>query len=162
LPKELDLPKTEISQPQDTLSNDHLQLPTQSTLGTPINNTLSKNFTKSLTSITNIPNEIFAQICAHLPPSDLLTLTLVCRQLNELLCSPNSEQTQAIWRNSRERFLRFFQLNPPPGLDEKSYFVLRKLENGCQFCHHGIGLIKVYWEFFVRCCEACLDKNTMR
>src|SRR6266536_850284 len=38
LPKELDLPKTEISQPQDTLSNDHLQLPTQSTLGTPINN----------------------------------------------------------------------------------------------------------------------------
>ncbi|CAG8540195.1 15381_t:CDS:2 [Funneliformis mosseae] len=156
-PKEL--PKsivTEIPSPQVTLPNDQLRQPTRPNLETQFNHSFPKNFTM-------IPNEIFAQICAHLPPSDLLSMTLVCRKLNELLCSLHSQETQAIWKTSRTRFLRFLQLNPPPELDEKSYFVLRQLENGCQFCHgHGIGLIRVYWEFRVRCCESCLDKNTMR
>jgi len=45
-------------------------------------------------------------------------------------------------------------------MDEKSYIVLKRLDKGCQFCNEK-NFVKVYWEFRVRCCESCLDKNTM-
>jgi hypothetical protein len=112
-------------------------------------------------SLTTIPNELFVQICANLPPSDLLSLTLVCKKFRDLLCSPNSTETQAIWRTSRMRFMKFLQLPPPRGMDEKNYIVLKQLEKGCQFCRKT-NFVRVYWEFRVRCCDSCLENNIMR
>ncbi|CAG8460769.1 5185_t:CDS:2 [Rhizophagus irregularis] len=150
LPKNLELPTAEISQ-YTSSSNDDLHIPTRLTLETSI----------SKKNLTDIPNEIFVQICANLPPSDLFSLTLVCKKLKGLLCSPGSKETQAIWRNSRMRFMRFLQSPPPHNMDEKSYIVLKQLDKGCQFCNEK-GYVKVYWEFRVRCCDLCLDDHTMR
>lgn len=150
MPKNLELPTAEISQ-YTSSSNDDLQHQTRLTLETPI----------SKKNLTDIPNEIFVQICANLPPSDLFSLTLVCKKLKGLLCSPGSKETQAIWRNSRMRFMRFLQSPPPHNMDEKSYIVLKQLDKGCQFCNEK-GYVKVYWEFRVRCCDLCLDEFTMR
>ncbi|GES88655.1 hypothetical protein GLOIN_2v346406 [Rhizophagus clarus] len=144
LSKNLELPTAEISQYTTSSSNDDLQHSTSI-------------FKKNL---TDIPNEIFVQICANLPPSDLFSLTLVCKKLKGLLCSPGSKETQAIWRNSRLRFMRFLQYPPPSNLDEKSYIVLKQMDKGCQFCNEK-NFVKVYWEFRVRCCESCLDEKTM-
>lgn len=149
LPKNLELPTAEISQ-YTSSSNDDLHIPTRLTLETSI----------SKKNLTDIPNEIFVQICANLPPSDLFSLTLVCKKLKGLLCSPGSKETQAIWRNSRMRFMRFLQSPPPHNMDEKSYIVLKQLDKGCQFCNEK-GYVKVYWEFRVRCCDLCLDDHTM-
>lgn len=149
MPKNLELPTAEIS--QYTSSNDDLHIQTRLTLETSI----------SKKNLTDIPNEIFVQICANLPPSDLFSLTLVCKKLKGLLCSPGSKETQAIWRNSRMRFMRFLQSPPPHNMDEKSYIVLKQFDKGCQFCNEK-GYVKVYWEFRVRCCDLCLDDHTMR
>ena len=68
----------------------------------------------------NIPISIFIKICEYLPPSDLLSLTGVCKRFREFLCSPESQITQDIWRLSRLKFLPELQLPPPeemcPGL----------------------------------------------
>ncbi|CAG8568841.1 7645_t:CDS:2, partial [Acaulospora colombiana] len=112
--------------------------------------------------IINIAIEIFMNICEHLPPSDLLSLVLVCQKFREILCNV-SPIAQKIWKTSRLKFLRYLQKPAPPGMDEKGYIVLRQLEKGCQFCRdHGSGFVKVYWEFRARCCETCLDKRTTR
>jgi hypothetical protein len=150
LPKNLESPTAEISQYTSSSNDDDLQRPTRLTLETPI----------SKINLTDVPNEIFVQICANLPPSDLLSLTLVCKKLKSLLCSPGSKETQAIWRTSRIRFMRFLQSPPPHNMDEKSYIVLKQ-DKGCQFCNEK-NFVKVYWEFRVRCCDLCLDEHTMR
>ncbi|RIA89932.1 hypothetical protein C1645_169983 [Glomus cerebriforme] len=157
LPRNLELSTTEIPQYNNNniSSNDDPKRPTR------LLNTLESPISKIPKNLTDIPNEIFVQICANLPPNDLFSLTLVCKKIKGLLCSPTSKDTQAIWRTSRIRFMRFLQSPPPCRMDEKSYIVLKQLEKGCQFCHEK-GFVKVYWEFRVRCCESCLDKYTMR
>ncbi|CAG8474044.1 1704_t:CDS:2 [Diversispora eburnea] len=112
--------------------------------------------------------ELFAKICGHFSPNDLLSLVLVCRKFREYLCNPNNRGfSSKIWKTSRLKFLRFLQTPPPIRMSEKDYIVLRQLDKGCQFCRSqgigiGIGFIKVYWEFRVRCCEMCFDKRTTR
>ncbi|CAG8482051.1 5054_t:CDS:2 [Ambispora gerdemannii] len=104
--------------------------------------------------------KIFAIICEHLSPYDLLSLTRVCRRFKEFLCSPTSSATQQIWRLARVRYLRSLQLPPPETLDEKQYYVLSLVEKGCQFC--GRAAAKIRWAFRVRACDACVDERTLR
>ncbi|CAG8540216.1 3913_t:CDS:2 [Ambispora leptoticha] len=111
------------------------------------------------TIATEIPPEIFAIICEHLSPSDLLSLTCVCRKFKEFLCSPTSSATQQIWRLARLRCLRLLQLPPPETLDEKQYYVLSQLEKGCQFC--GRNAAKIHWALRVRACDPCIDERTL-
>jgi hypothetical protein len=106
-----------------------------------------------------IPPEIFIKICEHLPPSDLLTLTGVCKRFRGFLCSPESSITQDIWRASRVKFLPGLQLSPPDGMYEEEYIRFGKLLTSCQFCLTKKS-VKVYWQFRVRCCQDCLLKNT--
>uniref|UniRef100_A0A1D1Y2Q2 Tyrosinase n=1 Tax=Anthurium amnicola TaxID=1678845 RepID=A0A1D1Y2Q2_9ARAE len=153
LPKNLELPISEIPQYNSSSNiqfNPNDDHPQQLNLETSI----------SKKNLTDIPNEIFVQICANLHPNDLFSLTLVCKKLKGLLCSPGSKDTQAIWRTSRMAFMEFLRAPPPFKMDEKSYIVLKQLEKGCQFCREK-NFVKVYWEFRVRCCELCLDENTM-
>ncbi|RIA96695.1 hypothetical protein C1645_358254 [Glomus cerebriforme] len=106
-----------------------------------------------------IPPEIFIKICEHLPPSDLLTLTGVCKRFRGFLCSPESSITQDIWRASRIKFLSGLQLSPPEGMYEEEYIRFGKLLTSCQYCLTK-KTVKVYWQFRVRCCQECLVKNT--
>jgi hypothetical protein len=163
VPKKLELSTAEI--PQNTLPNDdpkqQLLIPINNNKNNKKNNNNIQPLPGNPPTLTSIPYDIFVQICNNLPPSDLLSLMLVCQEFKRLLCDPNSPQTQAIWRNSRTKFMRFLQSPPPSGMDEKSYIVLKQLGKGCQFCHK-MDFIKVYWEFRVRCCEQCLENYTMR
>jgi len=108
----------------------------------------------------NIPLAIFTKICEHLPPSDLLTLTGVCKRFRGFLCSPKSPITQDIWRASRIKFLQDLQLPPPEEMCEEEYVRFGKLLKHCQFCSTKDS-VKIYWQFRVRCCQECLVKNTI-
>ncbi|CAG8531393.1 12812_t:CDS:2, partial [Racocetra fulgida] len=68
---------------------------------------------------TEIPPEIFINICQDLPPSDLLSLAQVCKKFYGYLCSTNSKPTQEIWRNSRSQFLPYVKMPPPDNMDER-------------------------------------------
>ncbi|CAG8785781.1 1314_t:CDS:2, partial [Acaulospora morrowiae] len=106
-----------------------------------------------------IPPEIFIKICEHLSPSDLLSLTGVCKRFRGFLCSPESSITQDIWRTSRINFLPGLPLSPPEGMYEEEYIRFGKLLTRCQYCSSQ-KTVKVYWQFKVRCCQDCLQKNT--
>ncbi|CAG8619637.1 8269_t:CDS:2 [Rhizophagus irregularis] len=109
---------------------------------------------------TQIPPEIFINICQDLPPTDLLSLARVCKKFYSYLCSTNSTTTQEIWKNSRLTFLPFVQMPPPEGMMELQYVKL-VTERGCQFCKKP-RIRKVYWAFLVRCCRKCLEDRTIR
>src|SRR6266542_2323508 len=90
------------------------------------NSSQSSSITSSATNhhipiAITIPPEIFIKICEHLHPSDLLTLTGVCKRFRGFLCSPESSITQDIWRTSRIKFLSGLQLSPPEGMYEEEY-----------------------------------------
>lgn len=120
--------------------------------------TMTQTPTHEAIAIT-IPPEIFIKICEHLPPEDLLSLTGVCRRFRGFLCSPQSTITQDIWRTSRLSFLPGLQLPPPEGMYEEEYIRFGKLLTRCQYCKSR-KMVKVYWQFQVRCCQECLLKNT--
>ncbi|CAG8445593.1 6495_t:CDS:2 [Ambispora gerdemannii] len=107
-----------------------------------------------------IPPEIFAVICAYLPPAELFTLSRVCRRFRGFLWSTTSAVTESIWRISRTTFLRYPNMAPPTGLAELEYLRL-VMEKGCMFCDKEDGLT-IYWEFQTRCCIGCLEKITVR
>ncbi|RIB25416.1 hypothetical protein C2G38_2165929 [Gigaspora rosea] len=108
---------------------------------------------------TEIPPEIFINICQDLPPSDLLSLAQVCKKFYGYLCSTHSRPTQEIWRNSRLQFLHYVKMPPPDNMDERQYVKLLS-ERGCQFCKRP-RIRRIYWAFRVRCCKPCLSERTM-
>ncbi|CAG8674174.1 6809_t:CDS:2 [Ambispora gerdemannii] len=105
-----------------------------------------------------IPPEIFIKMCQNLAPSDLLSLSRVCKLYSEYLCSKESSTTQNIWRNARIEHLTSLILPPPVGFDERDYVRL-VLERGCHFCNNTPRVKKVYWAFCFRACHNCLIKN---
>ncbi|CAG8515326.1 39518_t:CDS:2 [Gigaspora margarita] len=105
---------------------------------------------------TEIPPEIFINICQELPPSDLLSLAQVCKKFYGFLCSTHSRPTQEIWRNSRLQFLHYVKMPPPDNMDERQYVKLLS-ERGCQFCKRP-RIRRIYWAFRVRCCKPCLNQ----
>ncbi|CAG8563002.1 11395_t:CDS:2 [Scutellospora calospora] len=121
--------------------------------------TLTASVSTDVPIAITIPPEIFIKICEHLPPSDLLSLTGVCKRFRGFLCSPESLITQDIWRTSRVCFLPGLQLPPPDGMYEEEYIRFANLLTRCQYCTSQ-KMVKVYWQFLVRCCQECLLKNT--
>ena len=111
-----------------------------------------------MSSVTGLPPEIFTKFCSFLSPTDLFTLSQVCRKFREFLCAPNSFSTQKIWKDSRLQFIPKEDMPPPEGMSEEKYVVLLMTERGCQICKRS----KIYWEFEVRCCEKCFSNKTMK
>ena len=103
------------------------------------------------------PAEIFIEICSFLPPTDLFTLSQVCRKFRGYLCALNSFSTQQIWKKSRLQFTK--RNSPPKGMEEKKYIELL-MTKGCQICKR-VKECKIYWEFEIRCCKRCFLKKTV-
>ena len=115
--------------------------------------------TDSMTSYsiaTDIPLEVFANICKYLPPSTLFKLTSVCKQYRIYLMS---FENQDIWRTSRLGFLSYPKLPPPASMTEQDYIKLTAAEGGCQFYGTRKSQIAFYWVFRVRCCNKCHEAN---
>jgi hypothetical protein len=110
-------------------------------------------------SITNFPPELFAKFCIFLPPTDLFTLSQVCRKFRGYLCAPNSFSTQKIWKESRLKFMTNEVMPPPEGMSEEKYVELLMIERGCHICKRKE--CQIYWEHKVRCCRKCFSKNTV-
>ncbi|CAJ0764049.1 16780_t:CDS:2 [Entrophospora sp. SA101] len=75
---------------------------------------------------TIIPSEIFIKICSYLSPSDLYSLTTVCKNYRSMLWSFTSTTTQSIWCNSREQFISHLTLPPPKDMSEQHRDTLLK------------------------------------
>ncbi|RIA97091.1 hypothetical protein C1645_814473 [Glomus cerebriforme] len=121
--------------------------------------------------IVNIPCEIFIDICKFLPPLDLFTLSLVCKNFRNWLIARSNFGTEQIWKTARINWLTNLR-SPPSGISEQCYVFLHLIELGCQFC--GNGKIdprgpnlpceipaKIYWCFRVRCCQQCFLERTI-
>ncbi|GBC02120.1 hypothetical protein RclHR1_04460010 [Rhizophagus clarus] len=110
--------------------------------------------------ITNLPLELFIEICTLLPPSDLFVLSKVCRKFYSHLCAPSSPTTQQIWKESHLRFTPKENIPQPKGMTTTKYVELLMMERGCQICKR-VMRCKIYWEFEVRCCKGCFLKKTV-
>ncbi|RIA99474.1 hypothetical protein C1645_800665 [Glomus cerebriforme] len=120
-------------------------------------------FNKCFSTFTTIPPELFSKICYFLSPSDLISLSQVCRKFRGFLCSPESFSTQEIWRNSRNIFFPKEDMPPPEGMCEKDYVELLMVNRGCQICKRRKEVqVQIHWAFGIRCCEICFLKNTTR
>ncbi|RIA99468.1 hypothetical protein C1645_811505 [Glomus cerebriforme] len=109
--------------------------------------------------ITLLPSEILIQIFSHLSPYELFLLRETCVRFNKFLDAPKSSTTREIWRNSRKECLKD-ETNPPKGMSEREYVKLLYYKEYCQFCGYK-NMVKIYWQFKVRCCHECLIKNTI-
>ncbi|CAG8506604.1 14904_t:CDS:2 [Cetraspora pellucida] len=117
------------------------------------------SYNQKTIKITDLPLEIFIEICNHLPPTALFSMMCVCKQFHYWLNSTTSYITREIWRVSRLRFLEYLQLAPPKSMDEVSYIKLAMLHKGCQFCLSKRETPKVFWAFRVRSCRKCLEQR---
>ena len=85
--------------------------------------------------IMKIPCEIFMEICTYLSPSDLLSLTRVCKGWRKWLIALNNN---FIWKESRMMFMRCIK-DPPINVDESNWYI-QKWKNipywvhNCFFC----------------------------
>jgi hypothetical protein len=117
--------------------------------------------------LTKIPPEIFELICDHLCPKDLLSLTLVCKDLRSFLWSFTSSMTQQIWRDSRIKWTtidEYKRILPPEGIMfEQQYVWLVHLIDACQFCgNKRRGASKIYWPFKMYSCVPCISSRILR
>ncbi|CAH1762381.1 3778_t:CDS:1 [Entrophospora sp. SA101] len=109
----------------------------------------------------SLPTEILMEIFSNLPPRDLYSLSVTCKQYRTLLWSVTST-TQCIWRTSRQSFFEDLTLPPPEGMSEQYYIWLMVLLDKCQFCNEGAKFkLTMYWEFRMYCCESCLKERTI-
>ena len=113
---------------------------------------------------STIPPELFSNICYYLPPSDLISLSRVCRKFRGFLCSLESFSTQEIWKNSRIQFIpNEKKKSPLKGMNEKDYVELLLIERGCQICKRRKNVeVQIFRPFRIRCCKTCFSKNTVR
>ncbi|CAB5389725.1 unnamed protein product [Rhizophagus irregularis] len=115
--------------------------------------------------ILNLTQEVFIEICENLPPKDLYTLTLVCKQFRTILWS-NSSTTQQLWYKSRLKFVsKFSDLKPPGDLSEQKFVWLLDIGETCQYCGKKIIIgseeRRLFWEFKVLVCSNCAQKQTI-
>ncbi|CAB4397310.1 unnamed protein product [Rhizophagus irregularis] len=118
-------------------------------------NTSAASFSGACTSLIHMPLDIFVEICNHLPPYDLHTLTYVCRQFHYWLNSTTSYITRDIWNYSRLNLDEHMKLDPPEGMDEITFIKLSLIEKKCQICKNDQEIPKIYWVFRVRLCTKC-------
>ncbi|CAG8785395.1 10361_t:CDS:1, partial [Acaulospora morrowiae] len=108
-----------------------------------------------------IPPEIFIEICLHLPPQDLYSLSTVCKYFREILWS-TSTATQTIWKRSRIQHLSYPRLPPPFDMSEQEYIWLTLLPKICQFCSKPYKqCLYDVWPSRIVSCESCFRKNTI-
>ena len=62
---------------------------------------------------SNIPLEVFFQICKDLPPSDLLALVQTCSRFHFILMD-KCDGTQGTWKKARMAYFKGLQRPPPP------------------------------------------------
>lgn len=122
---------------------------------------ISLNVANTSLSSPVLTPEILAGICFFLPPFCLQKLRLVCRYFNQLLGSPVDSVTQQIWETSRLEHCSFQQMPPPEGMSEQEYARIVMFENGCQLCGDKTETPTIYWSERIRCCNQCLEKNTV-
>src|ERR1043166_3536300 len=120
----------------------------------------------SSSQILNLPQEVFMEVCENLPPKDLYSLSLVCKQFRTLLWS-NSATTQQLWSKSRMKFVSQFNDYPklPGDLSEQKFIWLLSLGKTCQHCGKNLqegGNRRLFWEFKVLICSKCAEEKTIR
>ncbi|CAG8665190.1 9939_t:CDS:2 [Funneliformis mosseae] len=120
---------------------------------------------------TKIPTEIIIEICLHLTPNDLYSLSSVCRKYRSLLWSTTTT-TQDIWRLSRLSFVPNLTLPPPflhtynkeplKRMSEQQYIWLMTLCEKCHFCDQTNKMeLTMYWEGKFYSCVKCLTKRVI-
>jgi hypothetical protein len=117
--------------------------------------------------IIQLPTELFSEICTHLSPASLYSLSLVCHHFRNILWSTSS-LTQEIWKTSRKKF--------HPTINDKSNsnncveqeFIWKMLlSKKCEFCKLNylnnnfkeIITVGYYWPFQVDICVKCVKDN---
>jgi hypothetical protein len=121
--------------------------------------------------ITELSPEILTKIFIYSTPSDLYTLSSVCKKFRSILWS-KSQITQCIWRKSRLHHIPLLN-RPPPKLctttsgtekmSEQQYLWLMILCEKCQFCEqNNKAELTLYWEVKYYCCSTCLQERAIR
>ncbi|RHZ75979.1 hypothetical protein Glove_208g23 [Diversispora epigaea] len=104
----------------------------------------------------NITYRMFINICYHLPPSDLLMLSCVCKHFTNMLNEQLFPTSSEIWKSSRERFTFFKNIKCPPGMTEFHLTKLLNFANGCQMCKNKNITVTIFWIARVRACDKCI------
>nr|CAG8458802.1 11481_t:CDS:2 [Entrophospora candida] len=122
------------------------------------------DYESAKTNLLTLVDEVLVEICEYLLPSDLYTLSTVCKKLRKFLWS-NSPYTQQIWRNSRIKHCdKQMQVDrpPPPNVSEQQYIWLSILATKCYFCDAEVKNNEALrWEFKILICESCLVEKTI-
>ncbi|CAI2171622.1 14130_t:CDS:2 [Funneliformis geosporum] len=121
----------------------------------------------ALADATKAPCEIFMEICIYLSPSDLYSLTRVCKIWRNWLVAPNNTRTQKIWSDSRKYFINRVK-NPPIGVDEFKWYIQRwrKVPDwimDCYFCFNKKAKKSCKFKrTLVKACKHCHDFYSRR
>ncbi|CAB4479334.1 hypothetical protein RhiirA5_423072 [Rhizophagus irregularis] len=117
-----------------------------------------------------LPPEILMIIFIYLTPSDLYTISSVCKKFRSILW-PKTEISQHIWRKSRLHHIPFLNRSPPKlctttsgteVMSEQQYLWLMIICEKCQFCEQKDKIkLTLYWEAKFYCCSTCLQKRTI-
>src|SRR5207253_3138678 len=85
----------------------------------------NQQFIPDIMNFVTIPFEVLIEICDYLHPSDLYTLTTVCKRYRSLLWNKTSTTTQLIWRNSRKKYITHLSgVDPPERMCEQEFIWL--------------------------------------
>ncbi|KAG8922686.1 hypothetical protein FRC02_011686 [Tulasnella sp. 418] len=103
-----------------------------------------------LADLMNMPIDIFADICLHLHPLDLLHLAWAAKPLRGILMSKDAK---AIWRTARENQVPDLP-DCPDCLTEPQYAAL-VFTTVCQGCG-TIRAFRLYYSLYARYCATCL------
>src|SRR5437588_9169939 len=83
-----------------------------------------------------LPIELFSEICTHLSPASLYTLSLVCHHFRNILWSTSSSLTQEIWKTSRKKFHPTIRndTSNSNNCTEQEFIWKILLSKKCEFC----------------------------
>ncbi|KAG8916089.1 hypothetical protein FRC02_004233 [Tulasnella sp. 418] len=108
-----------------------------------------------LAVLMNMPVDVFAEICSHLFPIDLLHLSWASKRLRSILMSKSAKH---IWRSARENQLP--TLPPcPDDLSEPQYIALL-FTNICQVCGANRAQ-RFHFTMRTRHCASCYKNHTV-
>ncbi|KAG8958404.1 hypothetical protein FRC03_009172 [Tulasnella sp. 419] len=108
-----------------------------------------------LADLMNMPVDVFAEICSHLFPIDLLHLAWSSKRLRSILMSKTA---RPIWRSSREHQLP--TLPPcPDDLSDPQYIALL-FSNICQACGSNRAQ-RTHFSLRTRHCASCYPKHVL-
>ncbi|KAG8925925.1 hypothetical protein FRC02_009339 [Tulasnella sp. 418] len=109
-----------------------------------------------LADLMNMPIEIFAEICSHLYPVDLLHLARSSKRLRAILMT---EDSVSIWRTSRKNQVNGLP-DCPDDLSEPQYAAL-VFTTVCQGCT-GLRAVRVHYGLRTRHCIRCYPDHIIK